>query len=249
MAYLRTNILRSPDAQRIGPFLARFDRDSDNAYRNYAIPDDDSDATEAEVDALIAAFRDRKRMPRFEFAPEIAPLILPRLEQVGFRSEGTLPLLECTESAFRPSAPPNDFLFSLATGNEDLRFAALVQNDAYGQPGVSDADVHRLEGTVEKGGAVVLARESGSLTPAGAGLYSPPLDGTTEIAALGVRPLFRRRGVGAHITTILSQHAFRSGINQPFLMAAQEAEARLYARIGFEVCGMMLHTSLKPASR
>ena len=38
--YLRTTAARGRDVERIGPFLATFDRGTDHPYLSYAIPDD-----------------------------------------------------------------------------------------------------------------------------------------------------------------------------------------------------------------
>src|SRR5919198_928725 len=53
-AYLRVAAPRGRDAERIGPFLATFNRDSDNPYLNYAIPDDGSTPSDDDVDSLSA---------------------------------------------------------------------------------------------------------------------------------------------------------------------------------------------------
>ena len=45
-------------AERLGPFVVRFDEDNDNPFLNYAIPDDGAVPTSQEVDSLIAAFDD-----------------------------------------------------------------------------------------------------------------------------------------------------------------------------------------------
>ncbi|MEH1997156.1 GNAT family N-acetyltransferase [Nostoc sp.] len=71
-----------------------------------------------------------------------------------------------------------------------------------------------------------------------------PLNQTTEIAGIGVIPSFRRRGVAGALTTRLVQEAFNTGVTVAFLMAAHEAEERIYKRAGFSTIGEILHISL-----
>lgn len=79
--------------------------------------------------------------------------------------------------------------------------------------------------------------------PAGAGVCSVPGNQTTEIASIGVRVPFRRRGIAGALTTRLVQEAFNAGVTVAFLMAAHEEEARIYTRAGFSATGEILHLS------
>ncbi|MBD2730197.1 hypothetical protein H6G96_28730 [Nostoc sp. FACHB-892] len=46
------------------------------------------------------------------------------------------------------------------------------------------------------------------------------------------------------MTTRLVQEAFNKGVTVAFLMAAHEAEERIYKRAGFSTIGEILHISL-----
>ena len=242
-AYLRANIGHGQDTARIGPFLATFDASSDNRYRNYAVPDDGAEPTAGEVQALIAAFEGRSRVPRLEYVPELAPAVLPALAGAGFTTEGLLPLMACSHVSLRSPAPIEGVEFALAISDADLEIAARTQNDAYGEPETSSADVGRLKRTIVRGGAVAIARAAITREALGSGLYSAPIRDVTEIAAVGVRARFRGRGIGAALTALLASDALARGFSGLFLMAAHDAEARVFARVGFETCGTMLHTS------
>lgn len=74
-AYLRVAAPRGRDHARIGPFLATFNRGSDNPYLNYAIPDDGVAPQRAQIDALVTAYTGRNRKPRLEYIPSIAPKV------------------------------------------------------------------------------------------------------------------------------------------------------------------------------
>jgi GNAT superfamily N-acetyltransferase len=241
MSYLRANMNCGRGAVRIGPFLATFDADSANRYRNYAVPEDGAEPTAAELAALVAGFAQRGRQPRLEYVPDIAPGVLPGISAAGFAAEGVLPLMVCTRATLRMPAPPQGFEFLLLrTDGDDLDSAACVQNRAYGETAATPADVARLRALLVRGGTVALARQRLSGAAIGSGLYSSPQECVTEIAAVGVLEEFRGRGIASQVTASLAQAALARGL-QPFLMAASEREACLYQRLGFVVCGTMLH--------
>lgn len=118
-----------------------------------------------------------------------------------------------------------------------------LANEAYGDPPPDSASIARLCSSLAAGAIFVLARITATGEPVGAGVCSVPSNQTTEIAGIGVRAAFRRRGVAGALTTRLVQSAFAVGVSVPFLMAAHEAEKRIYARAGFSVVGEILHIS------
>lgn len=238
-AYLRAHLSRSPDAERVGRFVCGFDPESDNPFRNYAVPDDGCAPTDDDMAELMAAFERRARRPRLEYLPDRAPALAAMLDRCGFVIETEPPLMICGPAALASPAAPVGMSLALARSEADLTLCAQVQNQAYGEGEASRADVARLTALVARGGLVALARDRVSGEAVGSGLYAAPLAGVTEIAAVGVIAPFRRRGVGAAVTALLTAAAFRRGVTIPFLMAAHEAEARLYGRIGFEACGRM----------
>lgn len=243
VAYLRGNITRTRDSTRIGPFVVIFDRDSANPYRNYALPDDFAEPTPQDMAALIAAFATRERLSRLEYVPDLAPAVWPALARAGFKREGELPLMVCSGTTLRFPVAPDGVTLSLINDDSDLEAAARVQNEAYRGPQTSGADIARLRSLVDRRGAVALARDSASGEAVGAGLHTPPLNDMTEVAAIGVRATFRRRGIGAALAALLALNALTRAHSRPFLMAARDEEARLYGRVGFAACATMLHTS------
>ena len=64
-----------------------------------------------------------------------------------------------------------------------------------------------------------------------------PLGGTSEIVGVATLPAFRGRGLAAHVTSALVEHAVAGGAHTVFLTASSPAVARLYARLGFERVG------------
>jgi GNAT superfamily N-acetyltransferase len=228
---------------RSGPFTILLDPIDDNPYRNYAFPDEGAAPDTRALSDLCALFAARARKPRLEYLPDLAPAVLPALTVAGFTAEGRLPLLSCTVASLRPPPDDPDVLCCVVQDAADFEAATRAQAEAYGQVAITEHDVARLRRTARHGGGVVLARARSDTEALGAGLYQPPIDGVTEIAALGVRKQARGRGVGALITALLAAEALNRGADLPFLMAGTEAEERIFLRLGFSRFGTMLHIS------
>jgi N-acetylglutamate synthase-like GNAT family acetyltransferase len=246
-SYMRVAAPRGRDHMKIGPFLATFNRDTDNPYLNYAIPDDDAAPSHADIDALADAYRRRDRKPRLEYIPSVAPAVEPALLASGFAVEYRTPLMIYRGSPPTVVTPPEIELVAPVT-EEDFRGAATVQWEAYEERGsLTQQAIDSLRRTVEAGGIVVLAREAATNEPTGAGLCTGAHDCTTELAAVGVRKAFRRRGIALAMAQWLTQQALARGIDNVFLMAEGEAEERIYARAGFETVSEVLHISVTTA--
>ncbi|MGH3670767.1 MAG: GNAT family N-acetyltransferase [Pseudonocardiaceae bacterium] len=242
-AYLRA--LAGSRAHRVGPFLASFDDHDAGIYRNYAVPDDGADSTLEQVAELITAFTGRDRTPRLEYLPELSPAVEPGLLAAGFTPERRLPILTCPPTDALASPVVVGIELSLATTDEDLRQVAEAQNEAYGQPETTDHDVARLRSTVVGGGLVALARDQATGRGVGGGLCAPPHDGVSELAAIGVRSPYRRRGIATALTALLTRACPTVGITTPFLTPEGDAEERIYRHVGYRPVTEMLHISLR----
>ncbi len=242
-SYLSASLRAGRETARIGCFIASSDPTSANIYRNYAIPDEAANPTPSEISALVDWYEQLSRVPRLEYLPRLAPRVEQPLIIAGFSVEANLPLMICKLEAKKQVRCPEAIEIMPASDELALRAAAHAQNEAYGEANTTQADVARLRRVIESGGLVLLARDLHTGEPAGAGLHSAPSGGVTEIAAIGVRPRFRRRGIAAALTSLLNQAAIESGIMLPFLMAAHPAEKRVYARAGFVACSEILHIS------
>lgn len=246
-SYLRVAASHQRGTERIGSFLATFTPDNDNPFLNYAIPDDHATPSPADVAALIAAYEKRSRTPRLEYVSQLAPAVKEALIDAGFRVEGHLPLMTCDRGTAQILPIPPGIELVLPTSDAELLSTVTVQYEVYGDATPDPAAVHRLRNSLAAGGIAVLARIAATGESVGAGVCSVPSDQTTEIAGIGVRAAFRRRGVAGALTTRLVQEAFAVGTCVPFLMATHEAEARIYARAGFSAIGEILHISRSQA--
>jgi ribosomal protein S18 acetylase RimI-like enzyme len=230
-AYLRAII---PSPLRIGPFTLRLSERDASIYSNYAIPDDDAAPSAADVAALIAAFVAHERTPRFEYAPVAAPAVEAALLTAGFDVELRPPLMtRRPDVAITRVAPPTGFSLLWAEEGGDLGDVVAIQRAAFGEPPLSGApDMRMQRHALRRGGRYVLARSTNG-APAGAGAYTPPRDGVTEVVGVGVLPAFRRRGLACAIADALARSAFTHGCEMAFLSAAGPQQAAIYARAGF----------------
>ncbi|HEX8230118.1 MAG TPA: GNAT family N-acetyltransferase [Chloroflexia bacterium] len=243
--YLRFAAGHGRIVERIGPFLATFTYHNDNPFLNYAIPDDHAAPSPDDVIALIAAYERRKRRPRLEYIATLAPAVEGLLVSAGFVAEGRLPLMVCSGGSERQMPAPEGIEFVVPATDDELLDTLMAQDEAYGDPNpVRDLEAAtRLRASLADGMIVVLARVASTREPAGGGVCTVPKGGVTEIAGIGVREKFRRRGIAGALTSRLLAEAFNAGITLAFLMAAGEGEARIYARAGFTMIGDILHIS------
>jgi GNAT superfamily N-acetyltransferase len=240
-AFLRTSVRTWRECQMVGPFLASFSRRSPNPYLNYAIPEDGAVPSDADIRALIGAYRDRGLAPRLEYIPDLAPAVEPALLRAGFSPEGRLALMDFPHAVGGERPVPSGFELIAPSTDVELLSVRIVQHEAYGAPEPpGPADIESLRHALEASGGAVLAQTAPGAVPAGAGEYSPPFAGVTEITSVGVRPEYRRRGLAAAMTDWLIRQTLAHDIPHAFLMA-NAAEERIYARVGFVTHGQVLH--------
>jgi GNAT superfamily N-acetyltransferase len=242
-SYLRIAASHQRETDKIGSFLATFSPSSDDPFLNYAIPDDNATPSAADVKDLIIAYETRSRKPRLEYVSQLAPAVERVLLDAGFGVEGNLPLMTCRPSSEQILPIPSGVELILPVADDDLLATVAVQHEAYDAPPPDAAAIDRLRTSLAAGGIAVLARILTTGEPIGAGVCTVPSESTTEIAGISVRAAFRRRGVAGAIVSRLVREAVARGIMVPFLMAAHEAEARIYQRAGFVEIGKILHIS------
>jgi len=215
-SYLRFAASQQRDTERIGPFLATFSRHSANAYLNYAIPDDGAAPSLADVNALIAAYSQRGRKPRLEYVAKLAPAVEETLISAGFTVEGRLPLMTCTPGSEKLLPLPPDIELVVPVSEAEILGTATAQHEVFTEAAPSPEDVDSLRKTLAAGGIAVLARVAATGEPAGARMCTVPANQTTEIAGIGVRVPFRRRGIAGALTARLVREAFDAGLRWRF---------------------------------
>ena len=246
MSALQSHMRRAAAAGRtteqVGPFLATFSAGSANPFVNYAIPDDGAAPSPADVAGLVDAYRARDLAPRVEFLVDTAPAAEAALLDAGWSVERRIPVMLCPPGAVVMPPPVAGIELVVPVTDDDVRGLLQAQREAFGDDvTVTDSDVTHARGQIRDGGFAVLAREAG--VAAGGGMAEAVVDGTSEVAGIGVRPAFRRRGIASAITALLTQAVHDAGGTTVFLTPAGVSEQRLYQRVGYEPAGMMLHVS------
>ncbi|WP_260848474.1 GNAT family N-acetyltransferase [Streptomyces sp. SLBN-118] len=109
-----------------------------------------------------------------------------------------------------------------------------------------DGTVRAVRLTIRAGHKTLIAAFASDGTPLAVGQYHPA-NGTNEIGGIGTLPVARRQGLAAAVTTALVTHARDHGLSTVFLAYADDAVARVYARLGFRPAGSTLLIANQPA--
>ena len=230
---------------RVGPFLATFTPGNSHPNRNYAVPDNDVAPTPDEIAALVALYESRGLKPRLEYASSAAPALASALTAAGFSFEATIPLLTCEPGQARP-VTRQGISVSDAVDERDHLDAMAVAAVAYGEEPrqVPPSWVAARMAMVDSGGAVALARDNATGEAIGCGLYPIPIQGVTELAAVGTLPVHRHRGVATIVIGHLVGRALRQGVDLVWLTAEHEEERRAAEEAGFrDTSETMIHIS------
>jgi ribosomal protein S18 acetylase RimI-like enzyme len=245
--YMRRAAMLGRETVETPPFVCFFSPGDPLRFFNYAKPlrpvgAEQDDMTEALV-ALRAAFRARGRMPRFEFIEEYAPGLGPALVAAGFSLEERYPLLVCTPETLQPGPPIPGLTITTLTPDspaEELLACLSVQQQGFGEiagdpPTLAAVDDLRANLAEER---AFLARMAG--VPAGAMMFTAPLDGLTELVGGTTIEAYRRRGIGAAMIAAAAAAAFARGVEISFLTAASEYASGVFQRAGFRPYGTIL---------
>lgn len=241
-AYLRGTAARGRESVRAGDFVAHFHPHDDLRYLNYAIPEPGA----ATADGLAEPFAARGRLPRVEYVESCAPSLAAALEAAGYALEARLVLMTCTPETHLAVGGPDIEPVSAGAPRETVAALLGVQRRAFANVGATepgDADVDRY-GRGLGGGLGMLARVDGE--PAGGGQFTAPADGLSELAGIGVLERFRRRGIGAALTSALAGAAFERGVDVTFLTPGDADTQRVYERAGFRATSTVLAYALGP---
>jgi ribosomal protein S18 acetylase RimI-like enzyme len=241
-AYLRAAGSIGRLTEQIGPFFATLTESTNNPYLSYAIPDDGACPAPQDVADLVAFYRERERTPRLEYVAALAPRVEPALVADGFDVEGRLPLMTASATNIRGSSPAG-IEFAAPRTREDVEGLLSVLAEAYGDPPPSTSAVERRRDALAAGAIAVMAQDTVTGAVVGGGSCSQVIDGMSEVAGIGVAPEYRRQGIAQALAERLAAQAIERGATTPFLMAAHQAEARIYRRAGFSAVGDILHLS------
>jgi ribosomal protein S18 acetylase RimI-like enzyme len=243
MAFIR-EARKANELPRVGPFALVLTGVTALRYLNYAIPDDDADPDDAELDALVAAFRMADRAPRVEFLPSVAPALETRLTARGWTLEARLPLMTCTKMTLREAPRPDGIVIETPLDDATLLEMARLQHEIFDDPEPADErTVARLRGSMSRGGRALIAREARTRRLVGAAQSGVPAGGATEVVGVVVAPSHRRRGLAAAMVSEISRQGLAAGLTTVFLEAAPGADGA-YRNAGFRRTSTSVHLSL-----
>ncbi len=232
-SYLRATAHGLWDAVPVPPFTAFFNLRDPLRYFNYAIPDEPAEGDlSAPLGALREAFRSRGRLPRFEYVEGFAPGLAGSLEEAGFDVELRAPLMICPAGEIaEPPAVPG---LAVVPATSDPRATITVGSRAFGagdELEASDDDVTEWLSRSAIRGPSLLGLLDGE--PVAIASATPPLDGLSEVAGVGVLAHARSRGIGAAMTAAAARAAAGRGAELLFLSPGSEGAQSVYTRVGF----------------
>lgn len=190
-----------------------------------------------DVEQVRARQRALGRPEAFEWVAETTPALSAMLQAAGLKVEEH-PLMVLVGAPIQTRVEAEVRLANDA--DDPARSSAVAQvafdapGTARGAAGVAEATARALQlGRRPRNPRAVVALALVDGHAVGVASHQP-LAGTTEIVGVGVLPAFRRRGLGAALTSSLAQHALARGVTTVFLSAGDASIARVYARVGFQ---------------
>jgi ribosomal protein S18 acetylase RimI-like enzyme len=242
-AYIRSVVAREREPVNVPPFTLFIHPSDDSTFFNYAIPDAPAGAYLHEPLAVLRAeFRRRGRHARFEFIEEYAPDLPAALRAGGFAEESRLHLMTCTRATYRPA--PQIHGLAVVTLDRGAPLDAVREHLDVNSRGFNPAAEPATAAAAEAFRRGL--EESRAFTAyldgqaAGAGMFTAPLDGLTELVGIATLEQFRRRGVATALTAQAARAAFDRAAGTVFLSAADEQAGRVYERVGFRPFATML---------
>jgi ribosomal protein S18 acetylase RimI-like enzyme len=232
-SFLRAVAATRREVARVAPFRAYFDEHDELKYLNYAIPDDDAEPSVGEIEALRAAFAERRRLPRLEWIGEAAPAVAAALAGAGMREELSTPLMACSREELRI---PRARIDAERVNAADELAVRNMQRVAFGQAPLDGHDV-----SAEAPRRALFARVDGEIATASG--WSEVVDGVSEVTGVATAEAYRGRGFAGAMTAAATQAAFDEGAELCVLSPGDETAMRVYERAGFRRVATMLHWS------
>jgi ribosomal protein S18 acetylase RimI-like enzyme len=203
------------------------------------------------VATLRAATAELGWLPRIEFPEAYSPTLPALLEAAGLVVSDRRPLLTCTPESLRPSPDVSGLQIIMLTHASSLRdLREGLDTNALGfnpqAPRSTDEGAEQFRRQLFAARAFT-ARLAGE--PVGAGMYTAPYDGVTQLAGITTLAPYRRLGIASALTSYMTRSAFEHGVDLTFLTAANEVASRVYQRVGYAHNGAFVTYVDAPAVR
>ena len=250
-AYLDAVARPATRTEDIGPFTLFVNEG--RGWRYYARPTPGvRGVTESDVVTVRARQRELAQPEDFEWIVDLTPDVGPACAATGLHVVEGRPLMVLPRDRFTPVGPPDGAEARFVSPDDDLATMLAIAAVAYSSPGTDigeeGPDALAKHASDEREDVLDFQRERiasmrticvwawADGRPVASGAHQP-IDGTTEIVGVATLPAYRRRGLGALVTSVLAADAFARGIETVLLSAGNETIARIYARLGFERVG------------
>ncbi len=233
-------------AALVGPFTVLLHPTDGAIESNVAIPH--TPPSEAQVqhwhEALRTAFVSQGRLPAIQWIAAFAPHLASTLQAMGFSEHQRETLLVCTpETRLRTPAPGAGLTFVTITDaspldevRESLDVNEFGFDPTAAQPATNEQAAQFR--TTLRAARAFTARLHGR--PAGAGMYTAPMAGVTELAGIATLEQYRGQGIASALTAHMASAAFAQGCDLVFLWTANPAARRAYEHAGFQPAGDVL---------
>ncbi len=195
------------------------------------------DITSDDVEALRQLQVSRSVPETIEWVPATTPSLSRAAAEAGL-AVSEFPLMVLGDSAPAQAPVAAGFEVRLLTGDDPslLEVMTAVHRGFGSEGGPDEAEILHVRTRISAGLQVVAAAFDSDGRAVGGGAHQPVGD-VTELVGIAVLESHRRRGLGAAITDALVKAAGAAGVDLVFLSAGDDAVARTYARVGFDVIG------------
>ncbi|MBA3690017.1 MAG: GNAT family N-acetyltransferase [Actinobacteria bacterium] len=237
-------------AEALGPFTVFVNERAGWSY--YARPTPSVDrVTTDDVHRVRARQRELGTAETFEWIADLVPDVGPAAARTGL-TVITHPLMCLPPGGLVPPPAHAGARIRMVTPGDDLTRVGAVAQVGFANPGTAGGpegiDALSAPAAAADAAAVAFVREriERGITvtvaafvdgePVASGAHQP-VDGVTEIVGVACLPAYRRRGLGAAVTSLLVQDALARGVTTVCLSADDDNVARMYARLGFQTLG------------
>lgn len=199
------------------------------------------------VDRVRARQRALAVPEAFEWVAELAPGLRAAAETAGL-TVADHPLMVLAEEGESDRKFPVGIEVRLVTPDDDLRLVGAVAPIGFAAPGTDvgaagvdalrEAAAARDAAQVEfererlRTGRTVMAVALADGVPVAVGSHQP-VGSVSEVVGVATLPAFRRRGIAAALTALLTRDARERGVETVFLSAGDLNVARVYEQVGF----------------
>jgi ribosomal protein S18 acetylase RimI-like enzyme len=237
-------------AEAVGPFTLFVNVRRGWSY--YARPTPGAERiSPGDVDGVRARQRELGVSEALEWVHDLVPDVGPAAARTGL-SVITHPLMHLPLRAFVAATAPQDAVVRAVAPDDDLARIGAVAQVAFASAGTAagpagpealtpiagaaDPSVTAFVRERIEDGITVTVAAFVNGEPVASGAHQPVGD-ATEIVGVACLPAYRRRGLGAAVTSLLVRDALARGVTTVCLSADDGDVARVYARLGFVVVG------------